>query len=87
MSKNILGEDSPIPKFIHLKIRRRECVESLTILEEGEFKLAIDDCIKPRSFQELCPLDPRPRGGTHIGKGYRDVPRSWPPFFRPVTAP
>ena len=22
------------------------------------------------------------RGGTHIGKGYGDVPRSWPPFFQ-----
>ena len=29
----------------------------------------------------------RPGGGTHIGKGYGDVPRSWPPFFRPVAAP
>ena len=29
---------------------------------------------------------PRP-GGTHIGKGYGDVPRSWPHFFRPVAAP
>ena len=28
-----------------------------------------------------------PGGGTHIGKGYGDVPRSWPPFFRPVAAP
>ena len=27
------------------------------------------------------------RGGTHIGKGYGDVPQSWPPFFRPVTTP
>ena len=26
-------------------------------------------------------------GGTHIRKGYGDVPRSWPPFFRPVAAP
>ena len=46
MSKNKLGEDSPFPKFMHLKIRRRDGVESLTILEEGEFKLAIDGCIK-----------------------------------------
>ena len=30
---------------MHLKIRRRDGVESLTILEEGEFKLAIDGCI------------------------------------------
>ena len=30
---------------------------------------------------------PLPGGGTHIGKGYGDVPRSWPPFFRPVAAP
>ena len=45
MFKNILGEDSPIPKFLHLKIRRRDGVESLTILEEGEFRLPIDGCI------------------------------------------
>ena len=45
MFKNKLGEDSPIPKFIHLKIRRRDGVESLTTLEEGEFKVPIDGCI------------------------------------------
>ena len=27
------------------------------------------------------------RGGTHIGKWYGDVARSWPPFFRPVATP
>ena len=37
MLENKLGEDSPIPKFMHLKIRRRDDVESLTTLEEGEF--------------------------------------------------
>ena len=26
-------------------------------------------------------------GGTHILKGYGDVLRSWPPFFRPFAAP
>ena len=46
MSKNKLGQDSPFPKFLHLKIRRRNGVESLTTLEEGEFKFAIDGCIK-----------------------------------------
>ena len=46
MFKNKLGEDSPIPEFIHLKIRRRDGVESLTTLEEGEFKAPIDGCIK-----------------------------------------
>ena len=45
MSKNKLGQDSPFPKFLHLKIRRRNGVESLTTLEEGEFKFAIDGCI------------------------------------------
>ena len=45
MSKNKIGEDSPIPKFIYLKIRRRDGVESLTTLEEGEFKVPIDGCI------------------------------------------
>ena len=45
-SKNKLGQDSPFPKFLHLKIRRRNGVESLTTLEEGEFKFAIDVCIK-----------------------------------------
>ena len=42
MSKNEIGQDSPILKFIYLKIRRRDGVESLTILEEGEFKVLID---------------------------------------------
>ena len=42
--KNKLSEDSPISKYIHLKIRRRDGVESLT-LEEGEFKVPIDGCI------------------------------------------
>ena len=46
MFKNKLGEDSPIPKFMHLKIRRRDGVESLTTLEEGAFKVPIDGCIK-----------------------------------------
>ena len=46
MLKNKLGEDSPIHKFINLKIRRRDGVESLTTLEEGDFKLHIDGCIK-----------------------------------------
>ena len=45
MSKNKLGQDSPFPRFLHLKIRRRNGVESLTTLEEGEFKFAIDGCI------------------------------------------
>ena len=53
----MLGEDSPIPKFIHLKIRRQYGVESLTTLEEGEFKVPIDGCIKindkiPQDFQK-----------------------------------
>ena len=47
MSKNKLGQDSPSPKFIHLKIRRRDGIESSTTLEEGEFKMPIDDCIRP----------------------------------------
>ena len=46
MSKNEIGQDSPIPKFIYLKIRRRDGIESLTILEEGEFKVPVDGCIK-----------------------------------------
>ena len=45
MSRNKIGEESPIPKFIYLKIRRRDGFESLTTLEEGEFKVPIDDCI------------------------------------------
>ena len=48
MFKNKLGEDSPIPKFIHLKIRRRGGVESLMTLEEGEFKVPIDGCISEK---------------------------------------
>ena len=46
MSKNEIGQDSPIPKFIYLKIRRPDGVKSLTILEEGEFKVPIDGYIK-----------------------------------------
>ena len=45
MFRNKLGEDSPIQKFIHLKIRHRDGVQSLTTLEEGEFKVPIDGCI------------------------------------------
>ena len=30
--------------------------------------------------------DPR-GGGTDLERGYGDVPRSWPPFFRPPGAP
>ena len=41
MFKNKIGEDSPIPKFIYLKIRRRDGVESLTTLKEGEFNVPI----------------------------------------------
>ena len=51
MFKNKLGEDSPIQKFIHLKIRRRDGVESLTTLEEGEFKVPIDGCINRVRFE------------------------------------
>ena len=50
MSKNKIGEDSPIAKFIYLKIRRRDGVESLTTLEEGEFKVPIDGCISMKSY-------------------------------------
>ena len=46
MFKNKLGEDSPIPKFIHLKIQHRDGIKSLTTLEEGEFKVPIDGCMK-----------------------------------------
>ena len=46
MLQILLGGDSPIPKFIYLKIRRRDGVESLTNLEEGEFKVPIDGCIR-----------------------------------------
>ena len=45
MPKNKIGEGSPIPKFIYLKIRHRDGVESLTTLEEDEFKVPIDGCI------------------------------------------
>ena len=50
MSKNEIGEDSPIPKFLYLKIRRRDGVESMTTLEEGEFKVPIDSCIRSSAF-------------------------------------
>ena len=45
MSENRIGYDSPIPKFIYLKIQHPDGVESLTILE-GEFKVPIDGCIR-----------------------------------------
>ena len=38
-------------KFIHLKIRRRDGVESLTTLEESELKVPIDGCIR-KSFEK-----------------------------------
>ena len=50
MFKNKLGADSPIPKFIHLKIRRRDGVESLTNLEEGEFKVPIEGYISGKKY-------------------------------------
>ena len=50
MFKNKLGEDLPIPKFMHLKIRLPDGIESLTTLEEGEFKVPIDGCIKGGVF-------------------------------------
>ena len=49
MLKNKLGEDSPIPKILDLKIRRRDGVKSLTILEEGEFKVPVDGCISVKT--------------------------------------
>ena len=45
MSRNKTGEDSPIQKYIYLKIWLWDGVESLTTLEEGEFKVPIDGCI------------------------------------------
>ena len=60
MFKNKIGEDSPIPKFIYLKIRRRDGVESVTTLEEGEFKVPIDGCISATlfyfKFMEISPI-------------------------------
>ena len=61
MSKNKIGEDSPIPKFIYLKIRRPDGVESLTTLEEGEFKVSIDGCIKPPTSPAPTPTPPAPK--------------------------
>ena len=45
MVKNDLGEDSP-----------RDGIESLTTLEEDEFKLPIDGCINVAIKYEICPL-------------------------------
>ena len=39
MFKNKLGEDSPIPKLVPLKTRRRDGDESLTTLEKGKFRV------------------------------------------------
>ena len=50
MFKNKLGEDSPIPECMHVTSRRRHGVESLTTLEEGEFKVPIDGCITEAIF-------------------------------------
>ena len=57
MFKNKLSEDSPIA-FFYIKIRRRDGVKSLTkdaltTLEEGEFKVPIDGCIKALSFKNI----------------------------------
>ena len=48
-----MGQDSPTPKNIHLKIRRRLDVESATILEEGGFKVYFDGCIKWSRYSVL----------------------------------
>ena len=58
MFKNKLGEDSPTPKFIHLKIWCRDGVESLTTLEEGELKVPIDSCINTfqKNFKKISKL-------------------------------
>ena len=45
MSKSKIGEDSPIPKFVYLKIRRRDGIKYLMTLEDGEFKVPIDSWI------------------------------------------
>ena len=45
MSRNKIGEDSPIPKFYIPQDSTSRRRRILTILEEGEFKLAIDGCI------------------------------------------
>ena len=45
MSKNKLGQDSPILKFKDLKIWHWDGIKSSTTLEEGEFNMVIDDCI------------------------------------------
>ena len=69
MSKNKLGEDSPISKFIHLKIRRRDEFESLTTLEEGEFKVSIGGCINVEVNRPICfqILDKWSRRGLNPG--------------------
>ena len=54
MFKNRLGEDSPILKFIYLNIRRRNGVESVAILDEGEFKVPIDGCISAGWKEHVC---------------------------------
>ena len=63
-SKNWLGEDSSFPKFIHLEIRRRNSVESLTTLEEGEFKFAIDGCIRVKEWFEPIVLQKKKKKKT-----------------------
>ena len=49
MFKSKLGEDSLISKCNYLKIRRRDGVVCVTTLEEGEFKLPINVCIKAKT--------------------------------------
>ena len=41
----------------------------------------------PSHIQQFTSTYKTPGGGTHIGKGYGDVPQSLPSFFRPVAAP
>ena len=45
MRRNELGEESPIPKSIQLKIQHQDSVKSLINHEEGEFKMPIGGCI------------------------------------------
>ena len=50
MCRNERRENSTIPKCIHLKIRRRDGVEYLTTLDEGQLKMPIDGPISPENI-------------------------------------
>ena len=76
------GDSKEIVSHAYLGVAYKSYIYRTVILTGSRYHPA--QCSSPFNNNLTCA--PRP-GGTHIGKGYGDVPRSWPHFFRPVAAP